>query len=139
MAQGDGTFYNKGRLMIASGEISFGIHQMRVALVESYSPNIASDHYWADISAYEVAGDGYDEGGRFVSGETLTENDGIDRAVYDGNDVIWPSLSCGTPSHAVMYCYDHPLKPLMCYWELGLGSDGTDYSLIFGANGIVQI
>lgn len=56
----------------------------------SYTPNQDSHHYRSDVTN-EVSGTGYTAGGKALTGVTLTQDNTGNQAVWDCDDVSWPS------------------------------------------------
>jgi hypothetical protein len=136
MSEGDGYFYNRYRALALSGEIHLGVDKLKFILVESYSPDIDGDEYYSDVSGYEVTGDGYVEGGKTLSGEYVSKDDTNNKGVFHANDILFEGLNVGTPSHGILYDDTHSLKPLISYWEIGIGTDGTDVTLVVSTSGM---
>ena len=57
----------------------------------------------------------------------------------DADDVTWTGLNVGTPSHAILYDDTHASKTLVAYWEVTTTTNGGNYTLQFGANGILLL
>lgn len=139
MAQGDGVVYNEAKRGLLAGEIDLDGHTLKVALVTGYSPNIDTDHNWADISGDEESGSGYVAGGATLANKAVTLDSGNDYGKLDADDVTWSSLDVGTPSHAILYDDTHASDILIAYWELTTASNGGDYTLQWHADGIITL
>lgn len=121
---------------------------IKTILVSGHTPNIDAAHsVLLNVSADEYgAGLGYTVGGETLAGQTTSQDDTNDRGAFDGTDETWTALgalSPATPSHTIMYD-DTPAAPqadpLIAYWVLGTtATNGGDYTLQWGANGIILL
>lgn len=139
MAQGDGALYNEFKEELLKGTIDLDGDTCMVMLVTGYTPNIDSHNGYADVSSYEVSGDGYTAGGAAVGSPAVTKDTENDRALFDGTDISWTGLDAGTPSHAIVYDDTHASKCLIGYWEVTTPSNGGNYTLQFNAAGILAL
>ena len=148
MAEGDGAIYNnfKEQVMEAIFDLSTGGDAIQLTLHTSYTPNIDTHTVWADVSATEYStASGYTAGGETLANQDTTQDNTNDRGVFDADDVTWSGLGAltpATPSHAILWddTPTSPADPLICYWELGTtATNGGDYTLAFGANGIILL
>ena len=150
MAEGDAVIYNcfkfgllNGTYNLASTSGSSG-HTLKMILVSGYTPNIDTHQKYADVSAAEFAtGSGYTAGGAELANQVTTMDTTNDRGKFDADDVAWATLSIATPSHAILYD-DSTTVPaadmLIMYFVLGTTApNGTTYTLIFGANGLILL
>ena len=139
MAQGDGALYNEFKEELLLGNIDMDGHTFKVMLVTGYTPNIDSHNGYSDVSAQEESGTGYTAGGATLAGKTVTKDTTNDRAKFDADDVTWTGLNVGTPSHAILYDDTHASKTLVAYWEVTTATNGGNYTLQFGANGVLLL
>jgi len=118
---------------------------IKVALMaDTWTPNLATQANWADISANEITGDGYTAGGLSVTNLTWTNNAGT--VTWDCDD---PSWTAGASGIAARYCvfYDNTdtAKTLISYSLLD--TTPADHSVTTGqvflitlpATGIFQL
>jgi len=143
MAEGDGAIYNNFKEQVLNGAFNLGTDTIKVILVSAHSPDIDTHTQYSDVSSDEYgAGSGYTVGGETLGGQSVTQDNTNDRAVFDGNDVQWSSLgplSPAIPSHAIMYSVTAS-NLLMCYWEIGTtGTNGGNWTLSFDAVGIMTL
>mgnify|MGYP001010736018 FL=1 len=82
---------------------------------------------------------GYSAGGATLSGAGVTEDTTNDRGVFDASDVTFTGINVGTPSHAIMYDDSHASKCLIAYWEVTTPTNGGNYTLQWGATGIITL
>ena len=140
MAEGDGFIFNNFKEQVMEGEFDLLNDTLQVALVTGASPNIDTDTQWSDLSGSEESGSGYSAGGETLTSVTVTQDDANDRGVFDAADVTWTGLDVGIPGHAILYDDTHASDLLIAYWELGTTtSNGGDYTLQWGANGIILL
>ena len=141
MAEGDITIYNAAKKEFGDGDIDWLVDTIKVALVTGYTPNIDTHVDYADISASEVSGTGYTVGGETLTGKTSTVNVTTDLAEFDAANVVWTGLDVGTPSHAIVYkdTGAAPTSLLICYVEITTASNGSNYTIQWGANGVFTI
>jgi len=143
MAQGDGACYNEFKKELMNGLIDLSSdsssHTVKVALVTGYTPSIDNDTGYHSIQSVEEAGAGYSQGGSTLATKTVTKDNTNDLAKFDAADLTYSALDVGTPSHCVMYDSSHPTKCLIAYWELGVASNGGDYTLQWHTDGIITL
>jgi hypothetical protein len=139
MAQGDGALYNEFKEELLLGNIDMDGHTFKMILVTGYTPNIDSHNGLADVVANEESGSGYTAGGATIANKSVTKDTTNDRAKFDADDVTWTGLNVGTPSHAILYDDTHASDTLVCYWEVTTPTNGGNYTLQFGANGILLL
>jgi hypothetical protein len=141
MAEGDGAFYNKFKEDCWEKLHDLADDTITITLHTAYTPDIDAHTVWADVSATEYGtADGYTAGGEVLANADVTVDNANDRAVFDADDVTWSSLGAltpDTPSHAIIWNDSAASDELVCYITLGTtATDGNDYVLLFGANGI---
>lgn len=139
MAQGDGALYNEFKKELMLGNIDLESDTIKMLLVTGYTPNIDSHTGLADVTAAQLSGTGYTAGGATLGSKAVTKDTANDRAAWDAADVTWNSLNAGTPSHAICYSDTHASDCLIGYWEVTTASNGGNYTLQFGAAGIVTL
>jgi len=152
MAEGDGAIYNNFKEVLMNGvfNLASGGHTIKSTLHTGYTPNIDAAHsVWADtgVSSTEYGtASGYTAGGKTLGSQATSEDDTDNEGVFDAADVLWTALgalSPATPSHTIIW-NDTPTTPqadpLICYFELGTtATNGGDYTLQFGAEGIINL
>jgi len=139
MAQGDGALYNEFKEELLLGNIDMDGHTFKMILVTGYTPNIDSHNGYSDVSAQEESGTGYTATGVTLSNKAVTKDTTNDRAKFDADDVTWTGLNVGTPSHSILYDDTHASDCLVAYWEVTTPTNGGNYTLQFGANGIILL
>ena len=152
MAEGDGLIYNNFKEVIMNGvfNLANAADEIHITLHTGYVPDIDAAHsVWADtgVSTTEYStADGYTALGKILANQATSQNDTDDRGEFDADDVTWTSLGAltpATPSDAIMWDTtptSPQADPLICSWELGsTATNGGDYKLEFGANGILLL
>ena len=146
MAQGDGFIYNnfKEQLMEEVFNLSSGADTIQLSLHTSYTPDIDTHTQYSDVVGTEYgAGSGYATKGKVLANQDTTQDNANDRGVFDADNVVWTSLgplTPDTPSHAILWDETSPNDELICYWVIGTtATTGGDYTLSFGANGIILL
>lgn len=144
MAEGDGAIYNNFKHQVMEGEFDLLNDTLKMILVSGHTPNIDTHTQYSDVSADEYGtGSGYTAGGATLASVTVTVDNTNDRGVFDAGDLTWSSLgalSPATPSDCILYDDTHASDLLIAYWELGTtATNGGDYTLQFGANGIILL
>lgn len=92
--------YNNFKVIIASGATQLSSATVKAALVTSaYTPDPAHDE-WADVSANEASGTGYDAGGETLTSVTISAYG--DDAKIDAADVVWDAITT-TFKYVVLY------------------------------------
>jgi len=146
MAEGDGVVYNAFKENLLKKVFDFANDTFKITLHTGYTPNIDTHDAWADVSATEyTTANGYTAGGKTLASLAVTLDTSNDRAEFDAADVTWTALgplSPATPGHAILWddTPSSPADPLVGYWALGTtATNGGDYTLQFGADGLLHI
>ena len=144
MAEGDGYIYNNFKHQVMEGEFDLLNDTLKMILVSGHTPDIDSHTQYSDVSGDEYGtASGYTAGGATLASVTVTVDNANDRGVFAAADLTWSSLgalSPATPSDCILYDDTHASDLLIAYWELGTtATNGGDYTLQFGANGIILL
>ena len=144
MAEGDGVAYNHAKEQFLIGGLDLSVATLKIALFGSgYSLDIDGNNGYANVSAQEITvTGGYTAGGKTLTGNTVTQDDGNDRAKFDAANVTWTSLETATIAHAIIYddnITTPVAKPLIFHFEIATNSNGNDYTLNFHTNGIALL
>lgn len=141
MAEGDITIYNHFKELLLEGGVDLLNDTIKAALVTGYTVDIDAHDHWDDVSASEESGTGYTAGGATLGNKTVTQDDTDDEGVFDADDVTWSGLDVGTPSHAILYkdTGTPSTSPLIAAVELGVASNGQDYTIAWAAEGILNV
>jgi hypothetical protein len=147
MAAGDVSVYNDFKEQLLRG--AFNLHgatdTIKVALLSSYTindTNLDAHDFFDDVNGTEESGTGYTAGGVTLANKVVAQDNTNNRASFDADDVTWTGLNVGTPAAAVMYkdtAGAASTDPLMLVYELGVASNGGNYTLAFHANGILLL
>ncbi len=142
MAEGNGAIYNNFKELLFNKimDLSNGGDVLKLILVTGYTPNIDTHTIYGDVSGDEYGtASGYTAGGETLANQATSQNNAADQGEFDGDDVTWAALGAlapATPSHCVLYddTVGVPVKPLICYWEIGsTATNGGNYTIQFGA------
>ena len=140
MAEGDATCLNNFKEQLLLGTIDCDTDSFKVALYDTAlaSPDGAAIAYTA---VNEIAGAGYSAGGEAVAAPVVTQDDGNDWAKWDddGSDITWTTLAANTILEARLYDDTTGTKWVLILWAIATNSNGGDYTLTFGANGILTL
>ncbi len=139
MAEGDAIVHNNIKEQMLLKTVDFVNDTFKVALhsVAIASPDGAATAW---TNANEISGSGYTTGGAAVVTPVVTQDDSNDWAKWDddGSNITWSSLAANTILEAQLY--DVTVSNyLMIMWEIATDSNGGDYTITFGANGIMTL
>ena len=115
----------------------------KCALVDSgWTPNLATDDAWSDISANEIAGSyGYTADGQALTGVTWTNSSGT--MTWDCDNPTW-NASGGSIAARFAVIYHVATGKLIAYSLLDnspadvTATDGTSFVVQINANGVFQ-
>ena len=140
MAEGDAIVLNNFKEQLLLGVIDCDTDAFRVALYDTAvaSPDGAAPAYTV---TNEISPSGYDAGGGTVLAPVVAQDDGNDWANWDddGSDITWASMATATILEATLYDDTTTPKHIAVYWEIATNSNGGDYTIQFGANGIMTL
>ena len=140
MAEGDAIVLNNFKEQLMLKTIDCVGDTFNVALYDTAvaSPDGAAPVY---VVTNEISGSGYVAGGAAVGTPVVTQDDGSDFAKWDddGSNITWSSLAANTILEATLYDDTTVAKWILIFWEIATNSNGGDYTIQFGANGIMTI
>lgn len=139
MAEGDATVMNNFKEQLLLGVIDCDTDTFKVAL---YSVALASpDGEIAYSATNEIVASGYTAGGATVATPAVTQDDTNNWAKWDddGSDITWNNLATATITEARLYDDTTGTKYVCVLWEIATNSNGGNYTLQFGANGILTL
>lgn len=140
MAEGDGIVLNNFKEQLLLKTIDCDTDTFRVAL---YSVALASPDgvAIAYTTTNEIVASGYTAAGEAVGAPVVTQDDTNNWGKWDdnGTNVTWTSLAASSPKEARLYDDTTATKWVLILWELATDSNGGDYTLAFGANGILTV
>jgi hypothetical protein len=139
MAEGDAIVVNNFKERVLLKDIDCVVDTFKVAL---YSVALASpDGAPAYTTTNEIVASGYTAGGATVATPAVTQDDTNDWAKWDdnGSDITWSSLATATILEARLYDDTITPKDVCILWEIATNSNGGDYTIQFGANGIMTL
>lgn len=144
MAASNFTFLHVAAFKIGEGAYDFASDAFAMvlctdteALTASFTGTSGQGRY-SDLSHEVSNGDGYTTGGEALTGVSYTTSAGT--AKFDADDVTWTALT-KTFKYAVLVNTTSANDDIIGFWDLSSGGGsinivGTDYNLIFDANGI---
>lgn len=129
---------HKYEVMLGTYDMSAAGTAFKVMLVTSgYTFN--SDHDTTSDVTNEIGNSGYTAGGATLASKTVTLDDTNDYAYFDAADVTWSSLAASPDTPYAAIVYHSASGKLISYHVLtGSAPNGTDYTLIWSANGILR-
>jgi hypothetical protein len=135
-------FFGKFFLSLGNKEVDCNSDTFKMVLLnDSWTPDEDNAQYYADISEYEITGDGYTTGGVTIANFTDSYNSTTHVYKIDGDDVTIPNSTL-TAKHAVVVD-DTPAtnKPLVSYqvFDSNKSSSGSDFVVQWGTDGIATI
>lgn len=144
MAASQFAIFHTFKARLGQAIIDMDSDDIKCALLDSgWTPSLAGDENWADISANEIAGVGYTAGGLSVTNPTYIDDAGT--VTFDCDD---PSWVAGAGGIAARYCvfYDNTdtAKTLICYSLLDttpadhVAADGQTFLITLPETGIYQ-
>ena len=140
MAQGDAIVTNnfKEQLMLKSIDCVGDTFKVALYSVAVASPDGAAPAY---TPTNEIVASGYVAGGKPVLVPVVAQDDGNDWANWDddGSEITWTSLATATILEATLYDDTTGTKWIVLFWEIATNSNGGDWSIQFGANGILTV
>jgi len=140
MSEGVGAMFNCAKVALFNGDIDLTDHVIKFIMVTAWTPTVRGTINYATFAGItEESGTGYNVGGETLGGKAVTQDDVLDRAKWDGNDITWTGLNIGTPGHLIAYDDTHASDIAIAYWELGRASNGSDYKATFAATGIILL
>lgn len=96
--------YNAGKLKLSNANIAYLTDTIKIMLVtDVYVPDIDAHDFIDDASANEVSGTGYTAGGATLAGKTTTQDNTNNRAVFDADDVSWPTSTITNARYGIIY------------------------------------
>jgi hypothetical protein len=141
MAEGDAIVLNNFKEQLLLKTIDCNTDVFKVAL---YSVALASPD-GADI-AYDATneinpGAPYVAGGQSIGTPVVSQDDANNWAKWDddGTDVSWVALPAANILEARLYDDTTATKWVCILWAIATNSNGGDYTLTFGANGMLTL
>lgn len=144
MAEGDAIVMNnfKEQLMLKTMDLNSDTFKIALYDVALASPDGADVAYTTTDEIDEGGAiAGYTTGGQSVGVCVVAQDDANNRASWDddGTDVTWAGLGAATIVEARLYDDTTATKWVCILWEIATNSNGGDYTLSFGANGMMTL
>lgn len=139
MAEGDCTVANNWKELLWLGTHNATTDTFKVALSTATITADGATLGYSDISAQEISGSGYTAGGTALTSLAVSQDDTNNWGKWDAADATWTALAAATITSA--WVYDDTLAgdPIVCAFEIATNSNGGDYTLAFGSNGIITL
>ena len=140
MAEGDAIVLNNFKEQLLRKTVDCVGDTFRVALysVAIASPDGAAPAYSA---SNEIVASGYVAAGEIVATPVVTQDDANNWGKWDdnGSNITWTSLATATILEAHLYDDTTVTKWILILWEIATNSNGGDYSIQFGSDGIMTL
>ena len=140
MAEGDAIVLNNFKEQLMLKTIDCVNDSFKVALYDTAlaSPDGAAVAYSA---TNEIVASGYTATGAAVVTPVVAQDDTNDWGNWDddGSNITWSSLATATILEARLYDDTTGTKWVLILWEIATNSNGGDYTVQFGANGIMTV
>ena len=140
MAEGDATVMNnfKEQLLLKTIDCNSDTFMMALYSVALASPDGADVAYTA---VNEIVAANYIATGQSIGVPVVTQDDGNNWGKWDddGTDVIWNALGAANILEARLYDDTTAIKWVCILWEIATNSNGGDYTLQFGGNGMLTL
>ena len=141
-----GYAYNSYKQKVLEGVVNFSSDTIKMALLAStYTPDIDSDEFFADISANELTtAGGYTAGGATLAGKAVSTDTTDNEGVLDCTDPTWTADGTGfTCRYAVLYkdTGDEATSPLIAYWDFGGDQNpvSVNFNLVVNVEGLINV
>jgi hypothetical protein len=135
---------NKFKYQSGIAGVNLASNPLKVALINNTFYTSSTDQL-ADIPSfsavqtlYETSGTGYTAGGITLSGCAVTENDTLNKMVFDADDVIW-STSTITAYGAFIYRISDSLPICLIDFVTSKTSTAGDFDISWNAAGIINL
>lgn len=141
MAEGDIQIHNIARLKNAQADLDFVNDDIRIMLLNGWTPNIDTDDYWDDISANEIGLTGYTANGQSLTNKSVSRNDTSNKAEADCDNPLWANLATGTITRGAIVKWTGTASTsyIIGNIEIATNPDGRDYELVVNAAGLLNL
>ncbi|MCW7755448.1 hypothetical protein OOT00_15840 [Desulfobotulus sp. H1] len=123
---------------MGKGQINLQTADLRLALMGSgFTPN-DENSVWGDVSAHEISGINYTQGGRQLTGKVVSLTGR--RAKLAADNVVWPELTANF-HYGVLYSLGNgnPLVARIVFHEVEeVRVSGLDYLVSWHSDGVVS-
>ena len=132
----------KANLMSKEVDLTNGGDAIRVALMGIGHVFDPDNNVWLDVSANELGGSGtgYNTGGELLANQSVTQDDTLDLAKYDADDVQWLAATFSA-YHAVLYDDTLLSDDLIASIDFGGAKTvtGGTFTISWNSNGILRL
>ena len=140
MAEGDAIVLNNFKEQLLLKTVDCDTDSFKVALYDTAlaSPDGAAIAY-TDTNEIDVVG--YTATGAAVATPVVSQDDTNNWGKWDDDDsnITWSSLATATILEARLYDDTTATKWVLILWEIATNSNGGDYTIEFGSDGIMTI
>jgi hypothetical protein len=134
-------FYNKGLYEIGSGDTNLVSSTIKAMLLKDTASFNRDHNFVSDVVAHELSVGGYAR--QAVANKTMTENDTLDAAYWDADNVAFGALAAGQTVKFVVFFRDtgaDATSPLIACWQLvETATDGGAFSFAPNAAGLAKV
>jgi len=93
--------YNRLKFNLCKKLVDLSADTIKVILLNNTHTFNTDHNVNTDVNANEISGTGYTAGGITITSPTVTQNDTLDQAVFDGADIAW-TVATFSAYHAVL-------------------------------------
>src|SRR4030067_1059493 len=140
MAEGDATVINnfKEQLLLTTIDCNTDTFMMALYSVALASPDGADVAYTA---VNEIVAANYIATGQSIGVPVVTQDDGNNWGKWDDDctNVVWNALGAANILEARLYDDTTAIKWVCILWEIATNSNGGDYTLQFGGDGMLTL
>ena len=134
--------FNKFKMEALKGSIDLSSDTIKVMLMSSaYTPNISTDLFVSNISAYQIKAPGYTAGGKTIANAIVIQDNADNDGVFDGDDVTWSNSSIKA-RYAVVYKDSGTpgTSPLISFIDFGADRSSLNeaFTISWNAEGIIK-
>lgn len=139
MAEGDATVTNNFKEQLLLKVVDCNSDTFKIALYDTALASPDGAPVYTDTN--EIVASGYTAAGASIGTPVVAQDDANNRASWDddGTDVTWSSLATATIAEARLYDDTTDPKIVCILWAISTNSNGGDYTLQFGANGMMLL
>lgn len=129
--------HNRWKANLMNKEIDLEADVIKAMLLDDVHAFDAAHNQKSEIVGNEIAGAGYDAGGKALAGKAVTQ---AATTKWDATDVAW-TVATFTARFAVLYDDDLANDDLICCFDFGANKSvaGGTFTLQFHANGIIAL
>jgi len=129
--------YNRAKANWFNKVVDLEADIIHVALMATGHAFDAAHNTWSQVVVNEMAGTGYDAGGKALANKGVTQ---AATTKWDADDIVW-TVATFTAFHAVIYDNDLAGDDLICSIDFGGGKSvsGGTFTIQWDAAGIITL